>query len=261
MFMRFKESLPVKDFPGFNPRTFGYETCLPGYSYGVDRRTHWIIQYVEEGFGTFTRDGVTHRVRPGEFFVIPPLVETVYRADTVQPWSYIWVGFTVKDPELTEIFSQPVIFCPEAGNIFRAMRQSLKLEAGKRAYLAGCLWDIFALLKEKETEKPDAVDLAVAYMEAEYASDLTVGGIAQRLGLDRSYFSTQFTARMGIPPRNYLLNYRLNKAAELMTVHEKKPSTAALSVGFDDLFHFSKAFKNHFGIPPREYVKRYKEEN
>ncbi len=255
--MRFSEIIMNQSFPGLNPRAFGYEACRPGHAFGPAVRTHWLLHYVESGFGTFTRDGITHTVGPGDIFVIPPYLETFYQADGVRPWSYVWVGFTLRDQELEELFSSPVISCPEAGAIFNAMRLCRQYENGRSAYLAGCLWNLVSVLQEQGKQKADYVDRALSCIHSEFASGITVQQIADRLNLDRSYFSTLFSGRMGISPRDYLRNYRMNKAAELMTVHGEKPSTAALSVGYEDLFHFSKAFKQHFGLSPRDYVKAH----
>ncbi len=242
-------------YAGLNPVQFGYEDCSPGHCYGPAVRTHWLLHYIVSGFGTFTREGITHPVGPGDMFVIPPYLETYYEADRDRPWDYIWIGFTTHD-RLPEIFSRPVISCPEAGEIFDEMRRCRSYENGKSAYLSACLWKLTGVLLESGKQKPDYIDKALSCIHSEYSNGITVQDIAARLNLDRSYFSTIFTKRVGTPPRDYLRAFRLNKAAELMTSHGEKPSTAAASVGYDDLFHFSKAFKQHFGVSPRQYVKK-----
>ena len=113
-----------------------------------------------------------------------------------------------------------------------------------------------SLLFEQGKAKNDYVDKALSYIHSEYVNAITVQDIANRLSLDRSYLSHIFKKRMGVAPGVYLRNYRLNRAAELMTVYGEKPSTAANSVGFDDIFHFSKSFKKQFGVSPREYKKQ-----
>ncbi|MBQ2272241.1 MAG: AraC family transcriptional regulator [Clostridia bacterium] len=245
-------------YGGLNPVQFGEQVCPSGHSFGPAVRIHWLLHYVVSGFGTFVRDGVEHRVSPGEIFVIPPHVETYYEADRERPWEYYWIGFTT-DEALPEALSHPVVSCPQAGEIFEEMRRCSTYENGKSAYLAGCLWKLMATLLEQKTKQADYVDKALNCIHSEFATGITVGAIAERLNLDRSYFSNLFTRRVGTSPGAYLRSYRLNRAAELMSRYGEKPTTAALSVGYDDLFHFSKAFKQHFGVSPREYCKAKKQ--
>lgn len=242
-------------YDGLNPVQHGWATCAPGYSYGPAVRTHWILHYVVSGFGKFTREGKTYDIGPGQIFVIPPYLETYYEADEKHPWHYIWIGFTMSAP--SDVFSRPVITCPEAGEVFAEMQTCGKMENGRSAFLSSCLWKLTGLLLDLNKSKPDYVETAIHLMQAEYANGITIQNISDRLGLNRSYFYTLFTERMGISPSEYLINIRLNKAAELMTVYGERPSTAALSVGYDDLYHFSKIFKKHFGVSPREYLTNF----
>ena len=245
------------DYGGLNPVQFGYESCVPRHPFGPAVRTHWLLHYVRSGKGIFQREGHTYTVSAGEIFVIPPYLETYYEADGDDPWDYIWVGFTVSG-KVPEIFSNPVIQCPGAETVFEEMAQCRNYDSGRSAFLSSCLWKLVGFLLESGKLKSDYVDKALNCIRSEYATGITVKEIAGRLNLDRSYFSTIFTQRVGMPPRDYLRTYRLNKAAELMTVYGEKPSTAALSVGYEDLFHFSKSFKQHFGVSPRTYVRTHR---
>lgn len=244
-------------YGGLNPVQFGYENCVPSHFFGPAVRPHWLLHYVVSGFGIFTRDGVTHRIGPGQMFVIPPYLETYYEADSERPWKYMWIGFTTEE-QLPEIFSQPVISCPDAGALFDEMLACSNMENGRSAFLSGCLWKLVAVLLDHGKPKADYIDKALSYMHTEYTRQITIKDIAERLGLDRSYFSTIFSERVGTSPSEYLINLRLAKAAELMTIYGERPSTAAISVGYEDLYHFSKIFKKHFGVSPREYKKQAK---
>ena len=242
-------------FPGLNPVQFGFETCKPHYAFGPCVRTHWLLHYVVSGYGTFIREGITHTVCPGQIFVIPPYVETFYQADENLPWKYIWIGFT--GDKIPECFSQPIITNSNAGNIFYEMKECANFENGRSAYLSSCLWKLVSILSEQDVEKSDYVDKALHYMHANYANHITIQEIANSLGLNRKYFCALFTQRVGIPPSEYLVNYRLNKAAELMTIHQQTPTTAALSVGYSDIYHFSKSFKKRYGMSPRNYCEHF----
>lgn len=243
-------------YKGLNPVQFGSESCDPSHSFGPAVRTHWLLHYIVSGFGEFTREGVTHQLGPGQIFVIPPYLETYYEADKIRPWNYIWIGFTTDEP-LPEAFSQPVISCPEAGELFNEMLSCSSRDNGRSAFLTGCLWKLMSILLEQGKSSPDYIDQALACIHSEYMQGITIKEIARRLGLDRCYFSTLFSQRLGISPCEYLVNLRLSKAVELMISHGEKPSIAAASVGYEDLYHFSKIFKKHYGASPRAYIKMH----
>ena len=246
-------------YPGLNPVQFGYENCAPCHSYGPAVRSEWLLHYVVSCFGSFRRDGKTYHIGPGEIFVIPPYAETYYEADREKPWYYIWIGFST-DAALPEPFSKAVIRCPGVGEVFDRMRRCETMDSGKSAYLSGCLWELLSVILESGKERTGYIEKALAVMHAEYMNGVSVGALAARLGMDRSYFSTLFKASVGVPPGVYLTNLRLEKAMELMTAYGESPTIAAASVGYADLFTFSKAFKQKFGAAPREYLKAYRTE-
>lgn len=249
-----------RHYGGFNPVQFGDQKCSPGHSYGPAVRPYWLLHYIVKGSGIFERDGVTHHVKSGDIFVIPPYMETYYQADDKHPWEYIWVGFTTKET-LPPAFSKPIIRYPGIGTLFEDMMRCYRMENGQSAFLSSRIWELVSILLEQETLHIDYVQKALNCMHTEYMNGITVAEVADRLNLDRSYFSTLFKKQQGISPQQYLLRLRMTRAAELMTVYGERPSVAGMSVGYSDLYNFSKMFKLHFGVSPREYQKQYKIEN
>ena len=243
-----------KGYGGLNPMQFGYEECEKTQSYGPATRTHWLIHFVESGFGIFRIGEKEYKIGPGEMFIIPPYVETYYQADSSNPWSYIWIGFTTKRDLPAEL--SDVIRCPQAIKVFTEMKKSAGLENGRSAFLSAKLWELFTLLLETQNNKTNYVDKALDCIHSEYMYDLTIEKIAKRLGLDHSYFSSLFRKKLGVSPKQYLFTYRMNVAASLMIDKGISVSVAAYSVGYEDICNFSKMFKKHFGVSPREYVKK-----
>ena len=246
-----------KKLPGLNPVQCGNEECEPSHHHGPVVRTHWLLHYVISGYGTFVRDDITHYVQPGHFFVIPPYVETYYEADDKQPWNYIWIGFTSES--IPDFLQKPVVFCPDAGRIFHKMLTCRKLKAGRSAFLSSCLWELVSILSEDKEIKPDYIDNALGLIHANFANGITINQIADSLGLNRKYFCSIFTKQVGISPSEYLINYKLNKAVEFMTLYNESITTAAMSAGYEDIYHFSKLFKKRYGVSPREYCKQHKQ--
>ncbi len=242
-------------YHGLNPMQFGFHSCEKSHSFGPAVRTYWLIHFVVSGYGTFHKDGNIYHIKPGEMFVIPPFEETYYEADSQNPWSYIWIGFT-SDSQLP-VTLKDVIYIPEAIPIFDKMKNSTEKSNGRSAFLAAKLWELFALLLEQKKPSENYIEKALDCIHSEYMNPLTVEDIAARLNLDRSYFSTLFKKTVGISPKKYLLNYRMKLAASLLTDKGKSVSVTAYSVGYSDVFVFSKMFKRHFGISPTEYASKH----
>jgi len=246
-----------KNYKELNPVQFGFAKCDKSHHYGPATRTHWLIHYVESGFGIFRINNKEYSVGPGEMFVIPPFVESYYEADSENPWSYIWIGFTTENTLPVEL--NDVVHSPHAAVVFNAMKACEDLLNGRSSFLCSKLWKLFTLLLEDEKHNTSYVDKALDCIHSEYMYDLTIKEIAMRIGLDHSYFSSLFLKKMGISPKQYLLNYRMNIAISLMIEKGNSISVAAYSVGYTDVCNFSKVFKKHFGVSPREYVKTKKE--
>lgn len=238
-----------------SPMQFGWEACKPSHAYGPAVRDYMLIHYILKGKGKFYREGKTHSLGAGDLFIIEPGMETYYEADQAEPWEYIWIGL-IAGKAMPDCFSAPVIRCPKAGEIFLKMKQCAQKEGGRSAFLAARLWDLISLLQEQERSAEGYVEQAIQCMRAEYHTGITVQMIASRLNLDRSYFSNYFKKETGITPHQYLTNLRMERAAGLLRDEGVRPTIAAASTGFSDLFTFSKAFKNYFGVSPREYQKK-----
>ncbi len=251
-----RHSAIIKDegFLDLNPVLFGYENCNKSHSFGPAVRTHWLIHFVVAGFGIFKIKDKEYKVKPGEMFVIPPYIETYYEADSVNPWSYIWIGFTSNNKLPKEL--SDVIVCPEAEKIFESMKDCENYSNGRSVYLSARLWDLFAMLSKGRDNQYDYVEKALEFIHSNYMHDISIERIARELKLDRTYFSVIFKNKTGLSPKQYLLNHRMNIAATLITKKRTTISVIANSVGYSDLYTFSKMFKRHFGVSPSNYARQ-----
>lgn len=247
-----REIIINENYPGLNPVICGYDQCSPASSFGPHIRSYWLFHYVLSGCGTFRREGKTHHIATDDIFVIPPYVETFYQADKNNPWQYIWIGFTADMP-LPAQMQEPVIHHSNIGQVFKEALKCHEMENGKSAYLCSCLWKIMSFILEENETKTNYIEKAINCIHSEYMNNITVADISQRLNLDRSYFSTLFKDRVGVSPSQYIINYRLEKAAELIKEYNESPTSAALSCGYTDICHFSKAFKKKYGCAPTKY--------
>ena len=61
---------------------------------------------------------------------------------------------------------------------------------------------------------------------------------------------------MGTTIQNYLMDYRISKACELLILTKDSVHAIAYSCGYNDALTFSKAFKKKKGISPLAYRKK-----
>lgn len=238
-------------YTDLNPILFGYQDCEKGHFYGPAIRSYWLMHFVVSGVGTFRIEGNEYKIHPGEIFIIPPFIETYYEADKNDPWEYIWIGYTTSSA-LPKALPH-TLKLPEASKIFNEMKLCEGFSEGRSAFLSAKLWELFAIFLDKDKKHSDYVKTALDCIHNEY-EQITIGELARRLNVDRTYFYTLFKKKVGISPQQYLLNHRMNIAASLIREQAFSVSTIAFSVGYSDIYNFSKMFKKHFGLSPTQYA-------
>ena len=80
----------------------------------------------------------------------------------------------------------------------------------------------------------------------------TVDSLAAAAGMSRSAFALRFKELLGQTPLEYVTEWRMQKAIQLLQQPDKKLLEVAQSVGYNSDAAFSKAFKRVVGLPPRE---------
>ena len=84
-------------------------------------------------------------------------------------------------------------------------------------------------------------------------SDLKINDIARTLGFSRTNFYRKLNGLTDTSPVDFLRNYRLKRAAEMIREKKCTLNEIAEKTGFGTYSYFSVMFKKHFGISPREY--------
>ena len=98
--------------------------------------------------------------------------------------------------------------------------------------------------------KDDTVSRAIALMESNVGSPMTIGDIALRLGVSPRHLGRLFVARMETTPVRFYIGLRL-RAARRTLLHTDKPIAGiAAQFGFKSASHFTDVYGNHFGTTP-----------
>ncbi|QNB16296.1 AraC family transcriptional regulator [Paraburkholderia tropica] len=83
----------------------------------------------------------------------------------------------------------------------------------------------------------------------------TVAELAKAAALSRSTFFERFSRAVGVAPMEYLLNWRMALAKDLLRRNAGRLAEIAERVGYSSASTFSVAFTRHVGRPPAQYAR------
>jgi AraC-like DNA-binding protein len=100
------------------------------------------------------------------------------------------------------------------------------------------------------------VGRALAALHRNPERDWTIESLARESALSRSALAERFTRFVGVPPMQYLANWRMQLAANHLLGSTESVAAIANRVGYDSEAAFSRAFKKLVGAPPSEWRTR-----
>lgn len=266
----FKDTL--KENAGLSVYNTGYEKCDSNYTWGPALRDHYLIHYVSAGRGIYVCDDCRYTLQRGDIFLISPGKLVSYRADSVDPWEYCWVGFNGTDARRLVTMAG---FSPEApiihskdpkttSRLLMNIAQASGNAAADDTQMVGCLYlflsHLIRMNEQKTVGNPhqEYVANALRFIQYNYAEDISIDDIARYAGISRSQLYRAFLNDFGISPHAYLQRYRINEACSLLRNPNFSIAEVASSVGFDDPLYFSRVFKSIKQTPPSVYQRNKK---
>jgi len=97
-------------------------------------------------------------------------------------------------------------------------------------------------------------DFILAYIEKNYHDEnVNIEDIAEKLRLSRPYVSTLFKRSTGVAFSQYLMEFRINKAKELLLGTDYPVKVVASRVGYGTHTSFTRSFSKAVGISPEQF--------
>ena len=266
---------PSENFVDLSLFQCGREQCSPAHSFGPAARNHYLFHYVISGTGklfAYDKNGETkeYSIKSMQGFMIFPDQITMYVADKDLPWEYVWVefdglrakavvetaGFSLDQPiykarskELREEMMKEMNYIAEngisspfhlIGHLYLFIDHLTRSTEGVKVHHSSKLRDFY-------------IHEAIEFVEHNFQNDISVEDIADVCGLNRSYFGKIFKEALGKSPQEFLLNYRMVKAAELLKLTKLSVGDISSAVGYGNQLHFSRAFKSIYGVSPKKW--------
>jgi AraC-like DNA-binding protein len=101
------------------------------------------------------------------------------------------------------------------------------------------------------------VGRALMLLHGDVARSWTLQGLARESGTSRTILAERFHRLVGLPPMQYLANWRMQAASVLLNDPSAKVYRVAVEVGYESEAAFSRAFKRITGSSPGAWRKQH----
>lgn len=112
-------------------------------------------------------------------------------------------------------------------------------------------------VSQQEQIASERMKQMLRFVEEHYAEELTVQRIADSVALSESACLRSFRQMLGITPIQYVKQYRVEKAAELLRSTRLRTGEIGAECGFADGSYFIKSFREIKHCTPREYRMKF----
>ncbi len=251
----------------------GERFCNAKAGYPEHEQLCYEITYVYNGTAVNTINGKPCRMPAGTFnFSYPAQKHSIFAEGG--DMRYFFLGFVPDEShplcselkKLTEK-NEPV-YANDAFHTHSAFLDAiLNLESENRLsdfVLVNCINQILCNFLRSYYQEPNYVlkyDGAteiilfnmLSYLDENFLGFKNLNALSKKLGYSASHLSHVFTAAMQKSPTAYVLNKKLEYAAQLLSENNVSSTEIAQIIGYDSIHSFSKAFKKRFGTSPTHY--------
>ncbi len=231
------------------------------------------LVYVTRGSGKLeSHSGGTHTINAGDLFILYPGEWHRFQPAPDTGWDEQWVEFDGE--QARRIMSHPT-FSPKQPvrsigddesilRLFIEISEATQIQApGFEQIIATQASQIVArLLARLQYSSPKARDMesrirrACLHILQNVEQTINPQQLSCELGISYSAFRSHFKQITGLPPGQYQIHIRLNKARRLLRNSTLSIQEIAEQLGFESIYYFSRLFKKKTGCSPLAYRKQ-----
>ena len=174
-------------------------------------------------------------------------------------------------PFLENSFISPVVITPDHPNYREIQKKILNMisvyndkgdcyELRLKSEVYGLFYILFkdvfvsdqnaASIKDATTRN---IKVIIDYINENYMNNITIDELAETVNLSKHYFMRFFKKYMGMTCIEYINDYRLNIASNMLLTTRYQITEVAASIGITNLSYFNRIFKKKFHMTPKEY--------
>ncbi len=224
------------------------------------------IHLIEAGKGSFEIGSRTILPSPGHLVALFPGKSVRYRDRKPSPWRYTWfsLGGASVGPVLTSLGLTPETpelrgdFGPTLDPVLKEIQGAYAHDTYSSLYPAAAAWRVVEALETRIQRNTPVVANPVADLKTQldtyyFSPGLSIGALADRIGVSRVVVCRNFKERYGVSPKEYLSGKRLEKSRRMLRNGVETVRRVAQACGYRDSRYFARVFSARFGCTPLEF--------
>lgn len=218
------------------------------------------------GDSMITFDDKTYHCEKGTLRYLPKGTHKIYEVKRQQIGDCIDIFFDTDLPFAEEAFC---INMQNNLSIQMLFKKASSLWLSKsEGYYHKCISILYEIISEIEAHgyapenKFKIIEPAINYINENFLKDkISIEHLAEISNVSQSYLKKLFVKRFGVTPIKYIIQLKINYAADLLKTGIYTVSQVAEICGYNNVYFFSRQFKEYMGITPTQITKQPQGEN
>lgn len=197
--------------------------------------------------------GAPYAFSPGDLAIIP--AGTLHSELHMQDGEVLCIGFLCDEAMTAEVRHDSMSLIQLAE---RVVHEISAQEYGFRRMAEIYLEEILIRIRREMGYEAATFrfEYVAEYLRSNFRGKISLAGLAKQLHMSYEYFRHRFRDNYGASPQKFLIEARLNAAAQQLIETDNSCTQIAENCGFSDSAQFSMMFRRRFGMTPTEYRRR-----
>lgn len=249
---------------------YGHYMAGPTYFTERQKQKNYLFIYTISGKGYLKYSQKEYVLEPHQAVIIHCDNYHMYKTFQSDIWNFKWFHFngtsakeyftllnqdglnilTVNDPATFENMVDGLFSLPHINDI----PSNVKLSMITTNIISFLIMNRFTPAKSKKySEHRSDIEKVINYIYNSYQKKIDIDDLVKIACVSKYYFIRLFKNHTGVCPYDFIINYRINKAKELLRTTDYTIGEICVMTGFNDYNNFIRGFKKVVGITPLKY--------
>lgn len=249
---------------------YGHYIACSSYFTERQEQKNYLLIYTLSGKGLLNYCGKEYVLGANQAVMIHCVPYHMYKTFPGDLWDFRWFHFNgtsakeyfhLMNPDALSIItvSDPLGFQKMLDELFSSFTVN---DISANVRISRITVDIISYLivskfvpaeNKKHAEHRKDIERLILYIQRNYSSKLSMEDLSKTACMSKYYLIRLFKSHTGVSPYDFIKNFRINKAKELLKTTEYSVGEICTLTGFNDYCHFIRQFREVVGVTPLKY--------